>query len=118
LPNTNDGYPPEVGRRGLDSLKAGNYRIQEPAAMSAARPRLSSYRLHKPSGLAVVTLAGCDHYLGRDDTPESRVEYDRRVGEWLASGRRRTARDQPAAGDLTVNDRSFGQDYNESQDPC
>lgn len=49
--------------------------------------RIPSYRLHKPSGLAVVTLAGEDHYLGTHGTPESRESYDRKVAEWLAGGR-------------------------------
>jgi hypothetical protein len=39
---------------------------------------------HKPSGQAVVTLSGHDHYLGKWQTPESKAEYDRLVGEWLA----------------------------------
>lgn len=50
--------------------------------------RVPSYRLHRPSGQAVVTLSGRDHYLGQFDTPESREEYDRLVAEWIASGRR------------------------------
>lgn len=41
------------------------------------------YRHHKPSGRAVVTLNGRDHYLGKWDSPESHVEYNRLVGEWL-----------------------------------
>ena len=44
-----------------------------------------SYRLHKPSGRAVVTLNGRDHYLGPWNSPESSAEYDRLVGEWLAA---------------------------------
>jgi integrase len=48
--------------------------------------KLPSYRLHKPSGRAVVTLNGTDYYLGGWNTPESRAEYDRRIGEWLAAG--------------------------------
>jgi integrase len=51
------------------------------------RPRTPSYRRHKPSGQAVVTLNGRDHYLGRYDSAESREKYDRLVAEWLASGR-------------------------------
>jgi integrase len=44
------------------------------------------YRLHKPSGRAVVTLGGKDFYLGVYDSPESRSEYARLVLEWQASG--------------------------------
>lgn len=52
--------------------------------------RIPSYRLHRPSGQAVVTLNGRDCYLGRHGTPESRLEYDRLVCEWLAVGRAAT----------------------------
>ncbi len=46
-----------------------------------------NYRHHKPSGQAVVTVGGQDVYLGLYGTPASRAEYDRVVGEWLATGR-------------------------------
>ena len=50
--------------------------------------RLPKYRLHKPSGLAVVRLSGRDLYLGKHGTSESRNEYQRLISEWLsASGR-------------------------------
>jgi integrase len=59
--------------------------------------RVPSYRLHRPSGQAVVTLNGKDRYLGRHGSQESRDEYDRLVAEWLASGRQqRQAEDVPA----------------------
>ncbi|QDV36365.1 tyrosine-type recombinase/integrase [Tautonia plasticadhaerens] len=66
--------------------------------------RIPSYRLHRPSGQAVVTLAGKDHYLGKHGSTESRQEYRRLVSEWLA---------RPAPGpppgpagrpDLTINE--------------
>jgi integrase len=71
--------------------------------------KLPSYRLHKPSGRAVVTLDGRDHYLGDFGTPESRAEYDRLLAEWLADRRRRGV---PAGSgsataplvDLTINE--------------
>ena len=50
--------------------------------------RVPSYRLHRPSGRAVVTLDGRDIYLGKYDTPESRAKYDRVVREYLENGRR------------------------------
>ena len=58
-------------------------------------PRLSSsfvpkYRKHRPSGQAVVTIAGRDHYLGPYDTKASRLEYDRLIDEWLTAGRHPT----------------------------
>jgi hypothetical protein len=52
------------------------------------RPITPSYRLHKPSGQAVVTLNYQDKYLGPHGSPESRAAYDRLIAEWLANGRR------------------------------
>jgi hypothetical protein len=34
--------------------------------------RIPKYRHHKPSGQAIVTLGGHDHYLGNWHTPESK----------------------------------------------
>jgi len=45
------------------------------------------YRHHKPTGQAVVTLSGRDHYLGLHDTLASHLEYQRLLAEWLAAGR-------------------------------
>ncbi len=45
------------------------------------------YRRHRPTGQAVVTIAGKDHYLGPWKTKASLLEYDRLIGEWLAAGR-------------------------------
>jgi hypothetical protein len=62
-------------------------------------PRLSqalpTYRKHKASGQAVVTLNGRDHYLGPHGTKASKVQYDRLTSEWLQNGRRL----QPTGGD-------------------
>jgi len=49
--------------------------------------RTPSYRLHRPSGQAVVTLNGRDFYLGKYGTAASRQTYDRLVAEWLVGGR-------------------------------
>jgi hypothetical protein len=38
-----------------------------------------TYRLHKRSGQAIVTLAGQDHYLGRHGTQHSRQKYRRLI---------------------------------------
>ena len=56
--------------------------------MPARSLRTPTYRLHKPTGQAVVTLNGRDLYLGKHGTLESRSEYDRLLAEWLGSGRR------------------------------
>ena len=49
---------------------------------------IPSYRRHKATGQAVVTLAGKDVYLGKHGTKDSKAEYGRIVAEWLANGRR------------------------------
>jgi integrase len=46
-----------------------------------------SYRRHRATGQAVVTLDGKDFYLGQHGTAASRAEYDRRIAEWTAAGR-------------------------------
>ena len=66
--------------------------------MPRLRNATPTYRKHKPSGQAVVTLGGRDHYCGPHGTRASHAEFDRLVGEWLANGRRPLA----VAADLTV----------------
>ncbi len=46
--------------------------------------QLPSYRLHKQSGQAIVTLSGRDFLLGQHGTAASKREYRRLTGEWLA----------------------------------
>ena len=43
-----------------------------------------SYRPHKPSGRAVVTLDGKDYYLCPWKSKASKAEYDRLIAEWPA----------------------------------
>jgi integrase len=63
-----------------------------------------SYRFHRQSGQAVVTLTDSlrgrrDFLLGKYDTPESREKYHRLLAEWNAAGRRLTPfGPQPSAG--------------------
>lgn len=76
--------------------------------MSLQLARVPSYRLHKPTGLAVVTIGGRDHYLGKHGTPESRAEYNRRIAEWLATGRRPTVAEPSSVSDLSVNEMLVG----------
>jgi integrase len=57
------------------------------------RSHVPTYRLHKQSGQAIVTLTDSfgnrrDVLLGKHDTPESRQEYGRVIAEWEAAGRR------------------------------
>src|SRR5262249_49367990 len=77
----------------------GNYRIEAAPTMSKAI-RVPSLRHHKPSGRAVVTINGTDHYLGRYGSQESEAEYRRLLAEYLSGGLRAAA---PAA-DLTINE--------------
>ena len=72
--------------------------------MSDARKlRVPSYRHHKPSGQAVVTLDGRDFYLGPWNSTASKAEYDRLIGEWIANGRRLPESKRPRE-DLTINE--------------
>jgi integrase len=68
--------------------------------------RIPRYRLHKPSGQAVVTLDGKDLYLGRHNSPESLAEYRRRTSEWLTNGcRSPTPSTEPSGlSDSTINE--------------
>ena len=64
--------------------------------------RIPSYRLHKASGQAIVTLGGHDRYLGLFGSPASHSEYERLLAEWLSNGRRASTSAQ--AGTLTVSE--------------
>jgi integrase len=76
------GFPPDAvadtTRRTMPKLRPG---------------QVPSLRRHKPSGRAVVTLSGKDHYLGpwppeaRNPPPEVVNVYNRLVAEWLAGSR-------------------------------
>jgi hypothetical protein len=75
--------------------------------MSRRSNAVPSYRRHKQSGQAIVTLSDGlggrhDVLLGPHGSPESRLEYARVIGEWEANGRR----PPPAAcgPDVTVNE--------------
>src|SRR5262245_39806375 len=72
--------------------------------MSERTRKTPSYRLHKPTGRAVVTLGGRDFYLGRFRSPESRAEYDRLVAEWLANCRTISRGFSADGSDATVNE--------------
>jgi integrase len=67
----------------------------------ATSTRQPSYRKHKATGQAVVTLNGKDIYLGRFKSKESRAEYDRQIARWLANGRRLPATDWIMVVELT-----------------
>jgi hypothetical protein len=62
-------------------------KFKENRIMPWSNNHLPKYRKHRASGQAVVTLNGRDFYLGPHGTNASKLEYDRLLGEWLASGR-------------------------------
>jgi hypothetical protein len=76
-----------------------------PAFSTARRSPAPAYRRHKPSGRAVVSVAGRDVYLGAYGSDESRAQYDRVVGEWLLAGRRSApSTDSATVGGASVNE--------------
>lgn len=54
--------------------------------MPKLKNRVPSYRKHKASGQAVVTLNGRTFYLGKYNSAASRGEYNRLIAEWMAEG--------------------------------
>jgi hypothetical protein len=72
------------------------------------RKTIPTYRLHRQSGQAVVTLPDGlggrrDVLLGKHGTAESRVEYARVIAEWEANCRRLPT-GEVAATSLSVNE--------------
>jgi integrase len=72
----------------------------------AISPRIPKYRQHKPTGQAVVTLHGKDHYLGKHGTAASKEKYARLIHEWLERGQQPTPRPttQGTTADFAVNE--------------
>lgn len=64
--------------------------------------RVPKLRLHKPSGRAVVRLDGRDIYLGKYGTEDSRVAYQRTIGEWLQLGRQAPPVAGSKPGEITI----------------
>ena len=52
------------------------------------KTNIPNYRLHKASGQAFVELGGRRFYLGKHGSKASREEYERRIAEYLANGRK------------------------------
>ncbi len=65
--------------------------------MAAKKTRVPGYLLHKPSGRAIVKVAGKIMYLGKYGSDESRDAYARIVADLLAG--RPTEKPQPAQPD-------------------
>ena len=62
--------------------------------------QLPSYRLHKQSGQAIVTLNGKDVLLGTHGSPASKSMYRRVTSEWLAD--QAAPRSESTTAHLTV----------------
>lgn len=56
--------------------------------MPKLKSKFPSYRHHKRSGQAVVTLSGKDYYLGPHGTDASRIKYERLIARWIENGRK------------------------------
>lgn len=63
--------------------------------------RPPSYRLHKASSQAVVTIDRKDRYLGVHGTPESRLRYERLISAWMR-GEPVPTRESESTNDITV----------------
>ncbi len=73
--------------------------------------RVPSYRLHKASGQAVVTINGRDHYLGKWNTAAGKAKYDRVIAEYLANGRQLKSEDEKTVEYVTNAYLVFAQQY-------
>lgn len=61
-----------------------------------------TYRRHRPTGKAVVTIDGRDIYLGAYDTPASKAEYARLIAEHAITGA--VSREAVDADGILVNE--------------
>jgi hypothetical protein len=64
-----------------------------PRGPKGCRPSLQH---HKPSGRARITINGRDHWLGKWDSAEFRLAYDRIIADYLATRRVRDPEAPPA----------------------
>lgn len=74
-------------------------------------PRVPSYRRHKPTNQAVVTINGKDHYLGKWNTKPSKLEYDRLIAEWIANGRQLRTGSETTVVEVINAYRKFAERY-------
>src|SRR5687767_11996289 len=84
---------PTFGRAAQKTLSKTEDSVFQLFSGALPMPRLKdnqvpSYRRHKQSGQAIVTLSRKDHLLGTYGTKESRTSYDKLISEWVANGRR------------------------------
>lgn len=62
--------------------------------------RIPSYRHHKPTGQAVVSIDGKDRYLGKFGSPESHRKYATLISEWQE--KQTTKTENVTVGQLTI----------------
>jgi hypothetical protein len=74
--------------------------------MMSAKPRkIPAYRLHRPTGQAVVRFDDHDYYLGKYGTPQSQEAYHRKVAEWITAGVLTRPHERPHTPvDISVNE--------------
>ncbi len=73
--------------------------------------RVPSYRRHKPTRQAVVTINGKDIYLGIWNTSASRAEYDRLIAEFLSNGRQLRSEVESSVVEIINAYRMFAERY-------
>lgn len=73
--------------------------------------RVPSYRRHKPTGQAVVTINGRDIYLGKWNSAASKDQYDRLIAEFLANGRRLQSDADATVVEVLNAYRKFAENY-------
>jgi integrase len=98
-------YLPAVGSAARNPRFAEDFRRKGREA-HVALPSIPSYRLHRQSGQAIVTLTDGtsrrDFLLGPHGSAESRAAYARVLAEWEAAGRRLPP--PTSCSDLSVNE--------------
>ena len=52
------------------------------------KKNIPSYRLHKPTGQAIVSLDGKMFYLEKYKNKESRAKYEELIADFLANGKK------------------------------
>ncbi|MFN7878061.1 MAG: hypothetical protein ACK5PB_22270 [Pirellula sp.] len=73
--------------------------------------RVPSYRRHKPTDQAVVTINGRDIYLGKWNSTASKGEYDRLIAEFLSKGRRLQSDADATVVEVPNAYRKFAENY-------
>jgi integrase len=66
--------------------------------------RIPRYRLHKPSGQAIIKFGGKVHYLGQWNSPESKTKFEALRAQWFAhkAAGKRHAEPAPTIDELTI----------------